>query len=327
MNHGLLDEFRVAIVGGGPAGLGIASGLTRRGIGPVALIERRSRLGGVPARYKRGKSGVPTFIDWTSGRALTGGDFADRLVSKISGTDAEVFLQTQVLKAIPDQHRLTMVNPQRGRFDLSADVIVFACGAREMNIAERSWITGSRGARILFTNNLIEWLDRHQRLPMQHPVVFGSDLIAFSAAAKLRAASSDEISMLDHTARPQSSLGARLYFRRWANPKWHGRVQDVTIEGVAAIEGVTPSSAAMLDCDGAVVSGELVPNTELALLGGFKVDLPSRKLVLDRQQQLTSPGWFAAGNVLGGFRGAQWCYFNGHRIARHVEKYLGSDTV
>ncbi len=324
MNQVSPDKYRVAIVGGGPAGLGIASGLARRGIGPVALVERRDILGGVPARYKRGKSGVPTFIDWTSGRALGGGDFADRLVRKILGTDTEVFLQTQVLRAYADQHRLTMVNPQRGRFDLSADVIVFACGAREMNIAERSWIAGSRSARIYFTNHLIEWLDRHQRLPMQHPVVIGSDLIAFSAAAKLRAASSDEISMLDHTARPQSSLGARLYFRRWTDPKWHGRVQDVTFEGVAAIEGVTPSSAAMLDCDGAVVSGELVPNTELALLGGFDVELPSRRLVLNRQQQLSSSSWFASGNVTGDCHGAQWCYFNGHWIAHRVAQYLAN---
>ncbi len=75
-------------------------------------------------------------------------------------------------------------------------------------------------------------------------------------------------------------------------------------------------------CDGAILSGELVPNTELALLGGFDVELPGRQLVIDHCQQLSSPGWFAAGNILGGWHGAQWCFFNGRRLARQVAKYL-----
>ncbi len=64
------------------------------------------------------------------------------------------------------------------------------------------------------------------------------------------------------------------------------------------------------------------PNTELALLGGFDVELPDRQLVIDQFQQLSSPGWFAAGNILGGFHGAQWCFFNGRRLARRVAQYL-----
>ena len=33
---------------------------------------------------------------------------------------------------------------------------------------------------------------------------------------------------------------------------------------------------------------------------------------------------FAAGNILGGFHGAEWCYFNGQRAARSVVKYLAN---
>jgi hypothetical protein len=52
------------------------------------------------------------------------------------------------------------------------------------------------------------------------------------------------------------------------------------------------------------------------------IELPSRQLQLARGQALSQPGWYAAGNVLGGFHGAQWCYFNGRRVARAVSRFL-----
>ena len=189
-------------------------------------------------------------------------------------------------------------------------------------MAERRWISGSRAARVFFTSHLIEFLDHHGKLPVRHPVILGSDLIAYSAAAKLRAAAAEEAQMLDQPNRCQTTLAARLYFRRWSNPRWRGDVQAASIRGSMAVEGITPTGAPTHMCDGAVLSGELVPNTELALLGGFDVELPDRQLVIDPCQQLSSPGWFAAGNILGGSHGAQWCYFNGRRLARRVAKYL-----
>jgi len=50
--------------------------------------------------------------------------------------------------------------------------------------------------------------------------------------------------------------------------------------------------------------------------------LPGNVLQLARGQALSEPGWFAAGNVLGGFHGAQWCYFNGRQAARRVANFL-----
>ena len=322
MNTNCIETYRVAIIGGGPAGLGVASGLARRGIAPVIIIERRDELGGVPARYKEKSGSVPTFIDWTTGRVLVGQKLADKLVRSVEGTDTETLLQTQVLAAQRADNRLTLVNPQRGRFQIVAEAIVMCCGAREKTTAERGWISGSRAARTFFTRHLIEFLDQHGKLPVHQPVILGSDLIAYSAAAKLRAAAGGEAQMLDQQSRRQTSLAARLYFRRWANPSWRGGVQDATFNGSMAIRAITAAGGPTHECDGAVLCGELVPNTELALLGGFNVKLPGRELVIDESQQLSSTGWFAAGNILGGFRGAHWCYFNGRRLSRGIARYL-----
>ena len=103
-------------------------------------------------------------------------------------------------------------------------------------MAERRWISGSRAARVFFTSHLIEFLDHHGKLPVRHPVILGSDLIAYSAAAKLRAAAAEEAQMLDQPNRCQTTLAARLYFRLWSNPRWRGDVQAASIRGRIATE-------------------------------------------------------------------------------------------
>jgi hypothetical protein len=81
-----------------------------------------------------------------------------------------------------------------------------------------------------------------------------------------------------------------------------------------------------------MICGDLVPNTELALMGNLRVDLASRRAAVGSGYQLraavgsgyqlSEPGWFAAGNILGDYHGAEWCYFNGRRVACQVAKYL-----
>ena len=52
----------------------------------------------------------------------------------------------------------------------------------------------------------------------------------------------------------------------------------------------------------------------------------ARKPVVVEDYQLSASGWFAAGNILGGFHGAEWCFFNGRRVARSVVNYLSKSS-
>ena len=315
------QHFKVVIIGGGPAGIGTAVGLAKRGVGPVVLIERRDKLGGTPMGYRKKPGGVPTFVEWTRGRVVFGEELAGRMAKRLAKTDTAIRLGTQVTKIDPAEKRLTLLGPE-GMRELTADAVVLAAGAREQTPAEKGWLAGARTARVGFTRHVTGWLDRHGLLPARKPVVVGSDLIAYSAAAKLRAAGSDEPVMIDRRQSPSAGFFERLFFRRWTRPDWSGGVTAAGMKGDRAATGVQSSDGIEWPGDGVMVCGELVPNSELALLGGLAVELPSRQLQLAPGQAMSEPGWFAAGNVLGGFHGAQWCYFNGRRLAKRIATFL-----
>lgn len=317
------NRFRVAIVGAGPGGIGVAVGLAGRGVGPVVLIDRAPRVGGVPSSYAAKKGDVPTFLVWSRARVLFGQDYARLLAEKLERTGTVRYLETQVLEADRARRKLTLLGARSGKQTIGADAIVLACGAREKSRAERGWIAGTRPARVFHTLQVLHLLDSNGTLPTRQPVILGSDLIAFSAAAKLRAAGAEEAIVADQRSRPVSTFAERLYFQRWCRPLWRAAEGAVQIEGESAAQSVRFDENDSRECDGVLLSGELIPNSELAIGAGLKVEMPGRVPAAGPEFGLSEPDWFAAGNMLGGFHGAEWCYFNGLRVARVVARHLG----
>ncbi|MFH1743426.1 MAG: FAD-dependent oxidoreductase [bacterium] len=317
-----MKHVKVVIIGAGPAGMGAALGLSKRGVDSVLLIERSDEPGGFPARYKKQSRSVPTFVLWTEGRVVHGEEFAARLRDKLANSTVEVLLNSQVIEIESRENRLTLVNVTDGKTSVTADAFVLACGAREKTLAERGWLTGSRPAGVYFTNHLLDFRNWDELPILKQPVIVGGDLIAYSAAAHLKAGGSSESVMIDTQPRPACNIFQRFYFRKWCRPEYRGSVRSAAIGGTRSVENVRPADGSRIACDCVVVSGDLVPNSEMALLGGLDVELPSRIPKTDKSHELSVPGWFAAGNVLGGFHGAQWCYFNGLRVANRVARYL-----
>ncbi len=322
MINASLKLVRVAIVGGGPAGIGAAVGLAKRGIGPILLIDRWDRLGGVPAKYPAKAGSVPTFVAYTRGKVLFGQQFVDGMLRQLTRLEVELSLETTVISLDAHRHQLTVVNPQQGKHVIQADAIVLATGAREQTGPERSWIAGSRQLPSLQTMQLLELVNRGRRLSWDNTVVAGSDLVAYAAAAKLKAAGAATVSMIDTTNSPQAPLLARWYFRRWVRPAW----QQNSAVHLRTTNGGRPQlelqDGSQVPCDALVVSGQLVPNSELLVQAGIDTTSLTHLPRTSSRGQLSQAGCYAVGNLLGGFRGGQWCYYNGKRVARTVARYL-----
>jgi len=274
-------------------------------------------------RSKKKKGGVRTFVRWSRGGIpVFGQDFAKWLEKLITKTDVEVKLNSQVLEIDAKNKTVTFVSPKEGKVTVSADAIIMACGSREETSAERQWPVGARPVRVMFTKQLLNMVDGNGLLPMKKPLIIGSDLIGYAAAAKLKAAGASESVIVDNRETPECPIHERLYFRLWSNPKFRGfKADSLKITGTKSASGVEINGE-HIECDGIVVCGKLIPNSELALIGNLKVNIPSRIPVIDNKNQLSEEGWFVAGNILGGFHGAEWCYFNGRRVARNVARYV-----
>jgi len=172
----------------------------------------------------------------------------------------------------------------------------------------------------MFTKQLLSLETAADLLPMKKPLIVGSDVIAYAAAAKLKRAGSADAVIVDNRPRPECPIHERAYFRLFGKFPYRGAcANSIEIKGIQSAEGAD-FSGETFDSDGVVVSGELVPNSELALLGNLKVEIPSRIPVVGNDGRLSEPGWFVAGNVRGGFHGGEWCFFDGQRAARAVLK-------
>lgn len=316
-------HYKAVIIGAGPAGVGVAVALSKQGVNPIAIIERSDKIGGISSLYKKKKGGVRTFMRWSKGGIpVFGAEYAAFLERNLRKTAAQIKLQSQVISIDAEKKIVTYVNPYEGKVYVTADAVIMACGSREKTQAERGWLAGSRPAKVLFTKQLLNLLDGQGTLPFKNPVIIGSDLLAYAAAAKLRNAGTSNVVMIDRYNSPQCSFFERLYFRAWSNPKYQGgNLKTIEIVGKKVVSGVK-FNGKIVPCDGVVICGELIPNSELALQGKLKVDTLSRVPLTSDGYELSKPGWYVAGNILGGFHGAEWCYFNGSKVARHVVKYL-----
>lgn len=317
----LRPSYRVAIIGAGPAGIGAAVKLASAGVAPVLLIDRAADVGGIPAFYAAKTNGVPTFVVWTRGRVLIGQQFVDHLRRGVEHTNTEVCLESQVIAVDQPTKTVRLVRPGDGLVETRAEAIVFACGAREKSSAERGWIAGARPARQFFTMQLLQWIDGCDALPAERAAIVGSDVIAYSAAAKLAAAGGTSPSMFDVGQHPRARFWERFYFRRWYRPNVYATTDTASIIGeqnTMAIE----TGQIRTECDGIVLSGELIPNSELIEAAGFPVSRPGRVPLAKRRGELDAPGWFIAGAEAGGFHGAHWCYRNGLRVGARVSEYL-----
>lgn len=320
-------NVNVAIIGAGPAGIGVALGLAKRGVKSILLIERQDKIGGIPSLYKKKRSGIRTFLNLFRGRIIFGEDYVNLLNKKLLKSTVDILLESKVVDITPKKNKLSLVNPDKGKFTIKANVFILACGARENTLMELGWIAGSRPSNIYFSKSLLELSDQHNILPMRKPVIIGSDLNAFAAAAKLKKSGASNANIIENKRNSKTPFPKKLYFNLFnSKPNFHGKIKSVKIVGKHSVSAVELSDGKILDCDGIVVCGDLIPNSELAIENKLKVRIPSRKPVIASNYQLSEPRWFAAGNMLGdGFHGAEWCYHNGLRVAKKVSDYLNSE--
>jgi len=309
----------VAIVGGGPAGLAAAVGLRRLGVAEVVVIEREREAGGIPRHARHQGFGLRDLR-----RPLSGPAYARRHVELARAGGAELLLETMVTGWAADGS-LELTGPG-GRSTMSPAAVVLATGCRERPRSARL-VPGSRPDGVL-TTGALQQLVYLEGLPAgRRALVVGAEHVSFSAIMTLAHGGARTVALVTDLPRHQSLAAFRLgALARYRVPVWTG-TRVSAIHGRPRVEAVELTTLAggevrTIECDTVVFSADWIPDHELAAMAGVELDPDTRGPAVDAALRTSSPGVFAAGNVIHGAEQADVAALSGRHAAAGVARYL-----
>lgn len=317
----------VLVVGGGPAGLAAATELRRLGVGKVLVADREAELGGIPRHSWHAGYGIRDLH-----RFMTGPAYARRLLESARKAGAELRAATTVtgLEPVGSDGHLAELISARGRERILARAVLIATGCRERPRSARL-IPGDRPAGVMTTGELQQRVYLNgERLPGR-AVVVGAEHVGFSAAVTLAHAGAEVVALVTEQPRHQSYAAFRMGAAvRWHLPVWtYAAVSRITgrgkLEGVEITDTRTGVTR-FVGCGTLVFTADWIPDHELARATGLDIDPSTRGPVVDTTLRTSTPGIFAAGNVIHAAETADIAALSGRHAATHIAAFLADHT-
>lgn len=310
-------QVDVAIVGGGPAGLGAALELRRLGVARVLILDREEHAGGIPRHCRH-----PSF-GWREFRRLLGGpEYARRLVNAAIAAGVEIRTRHSVVN-LKDGGVLEATAPE-GRRLVRARRVILAAGARETPLSARL-APGDRAMGCLTTGALQSFLYGHGLLPFRRPLIVGTEIVSLSAILTCRSAGIRPAAVIEANGQPTARKPLSLLPRLYGIPVYYG-AQIADIRGRSRVETVTVQldggGTREIACDGVLCTGRFVPETGVVRASHLEMDSGTAGPSVDQFGRCSDPAYFAAGNVLRPVETAGWCYREGRQIGGFVARDL-----
>ena len=300
------------VIGGGPSGLAAASELRSLGIGPVTVIEREREAGGIPRHSDHTGFGLRDLR-----KVLSGPRYAERYRELADELAVEVLTETMVT-SWEGERGLKLTGP-KGRWELEPPAVVLATGCRERPRSARL-VPGSRPTGVMTTSTLQQLVHLRGQRVGRRAVIVGAEHVSFSAVATLAHAGASVAGLVTELPKHQS-LGA---FRagaavRYRAPVW-SRTRLSAIHGAERVESVElteleSGSRRNVECDLVIFTADWIPDHELAVMAGCDLDSGSLGPLVDQALRTTTPGVFAAGNLLHPAETADICALDGRHVA------------
>jgi thioredoxin reductase len=314
----------VVIVGAGPAGLRAAADLAPLVNGEVLVLERESAAGGIPRHSDHPGYGIRDM-----GRFITGPNYARILHDNATRAGATILTNTMATDwAGP---RSLNVTAPSGRVRVDARAVILATGARERPRPARL-IPGDRAAHGIYTTGHLQNIVhlKHGKIG-KRAVIVGAELVSWSAALTLQHAGCKTVLMT--TTYPQSESYSlfhrpgRIAFRtrvatRTRLTRIIGRPEVQAVE----VENLDTGDRRTVECDTVILTGDWIPDNELARAAGIPLDPASKSPIVDTALRTNVVGVFAIGNVLHPVDTADIAALDGAAVAEHVRAYLAGRT-
>ena len=292
----------LVIIGGGPAGMGAAIAAYDQGIRDILILERDRRLGGILQQCIHNGFGLHRF-----GEELTGPEYAWKYEQQMRERQIPVKYSTMVLSISPGR-TVTATNAEEGIFTIEAKAIVLAMGCRERSKGALN-IAGTRPAGIYSAGTAQKLVNQKGYLPGKNVVILGSGDIGLIMARRMTLEGAKVHAVCE--LMPYSG-GLARNIEQCLNDfdiplrlshtvvEIHGRerICGVTVARVDGRRKPIPETREYIPCDTLLLSVGLIPENELSLQSGVRMDPVTGGASVDQDRQTSLGGIFSCGNVL-----------------------------
>ena len=297
-----MKHVKLAIIGGGPAGLAAAVAAKKQGVDDILIIERDDRLGGILNQCIHAGFGLHTF-----GQELSGPEYAQRFIDQVAELQIPCMLRTMVLDLSADRI-LTVTSRTEGLQQIKADAVILSMGCRERSRGALN-IPGTRPAGVWSAGTAQRLVNMEGLMPGREVVILGSGDIGLIMARRM------------------TMEGARVHAVAEVMPYSGGLKRNIVqclddfdiplllsttvvqIHGSKKLEGVTlaqvderrrpiPGTEHYIPCDTLLLSVGLLPENELSSAAGVALSPITGGPVVGEDLSTSIPGVFACGNVL-----------------------------
>ena len=297
-----MENYKIVIIGGGPAGLAAAASAYDAGERSILILERDVKLGGILNQCIHNGFGLHTFKE-----ELTGPEYAQRYIDQVLERKIEYRLNTMVMDISPEKV-VTAMNKTDGMFQIKAEAVILAMGCRERPRGALN-TPGYRPAGIYSAGTAQRLVNIEGYMPGREVVILGSGDIGLIMARRMTLEGA-KVKVVAEIQPYSGGLKRNIVqcLDDYGIPlKLSHTVVD--IQGKERVEGVTiaevgpdmkpiPGTEEYYSCDTLLLSVGLLPENELSKLAGVELSRVTSGPVVNESLETSVPGVFACGNVL-----------------------------
>lgn len=325
-----MEKRDVIIIGGGPAGLAAAVQLHKKGVKNILILEREHHLGGILRQCIHDGFGLSRFQT-----TLSGPEYAARFIEEVKRCQIPYQTDTTVLEVSPDK-TVTAVS-RAGLVQYQAKAVILTMGCRERTRGALG-IPGERPAGVFTAGVAQAYMNLYNRMPAKEVVILGSGDIGMIMARRLTLEGTHVQAVFELQPIPSglprnieqclNDYNIPLYLSHTVT-QIHGdtRLRGVTVSQVDGKLKPIPGTEKEYPCDTLILSVGLIPENELSIDAGVKLDGRTRGAVVDEHYQTSVEGIFAAGNVLHVHDLVDFVSMEAERLADSAAQYVAGEPL